>query len=83
VLPMQKKKKKKSPEIRQTKMCRWIRLSVSCIARIFQREAWCLLIKQIFNSYSVNVDVLYTIYCNMGRFTLIIHEADYKKRKLS
>jgi hypothetical protein len=24
-----------------------------------------------------NFDVLYTIYCNLGQFILIIHEADY------
>jgi hypothetical protein len=24
-------------------------------------------------------DVLYTIYCNLGQFTLIIRETDYKK----
>jgi hypothetical protein len=26
-----------------------------------------------------NFDILYTIYCNLGQFTLIIRKADYKK----
>jgi hypothetical protein len=60
----------------------------------YSRKSINKIIKRIFQNFTrplhsqlrneANFEVLYTIYCNLGQFTLIIREVDYKKKcKLS